>query len=71
MTSGTYAEIQAWIKKQHGITVKTCWIAHAKELSGLNPAPAYNRRSLTSRTHLCPPSKLPIIQEAFRHFGMI
>jgi len=28
----TYNQIQEWIKEKYGFTVKTCWIAHAKEI---------------------------------------
>lgn len=28
----TYKDIQKYIKSQHGYEVKTCWIAHAKEI---------------------------------------
>ena len=30
--TATYKEIQTWIKSNYGFTVKTCWIAHAKEI---------------------------------------
>ena len=71
MTHATYAAIQEWIRRHHGLTVKTCWIAHAKELCGLAPARAHNRASPTDRKHPCPREKLAVIRDAFRHFGMI
>lgn len=46
---GTYAQIQKWILANYGFTVKTCWIAHVKELSGLSVRPAHNRKSLDKR----------------------
>jgi len=67
----TYEEIQTYIKQKYGITVKTCWIAHVKELCGLNPKIAVNRQSLTRRKHPCPSNKIAIIKEAFKHFRMI
>jgi len=33
----TYKEVQEYIKKKYGFIVKTCWIAHVKEMCGLNP----------------------------------
>ena len=65
----TYKEIQAYVKKEFGYTPKTCWIAHAKELSGL-PVKRSHRRS-GERVYPCPEEKLRDIQEAFRHFGMM
>lgn len=31
----TYREIQDDIRSKEGLVVKTCWIAHVKELNGL------------------------------------
>ena len=31
----TYKDIQISVKKQHGIVVQSCWIAHVKALCGL------------------------------------
>ena len=28
-----YAQIQAWVKANHGFVPKSCWIAHMKELA--------------------------------------
>ena len=66
----TYAEIRDWIKRQHGVTVKTCWIAHAKELCGLPVRMSPRRLDPRRREHPCPPKKLPLIREAFEHFRM-
>jgi hypothetical protein len=67
----TYAQIQEYVRQRHGCTVKTCWIAHVKELNGLQPRLAHNRASLHARQEPCPPSKRPLIEEAMYHFGMI
>ena len=67
----TYAQIQEYVRQRHDCTVKTCWIAHVKELNGLQPRPAPNRASLNVRRRPCPPAKRPLIEEAMRHFGMI
>ena len=67
----TYKEIQTYIREKHGCSVKTCWIAHAKELCGLPVSYAPNRISSATRKFPCPPDKLPYIEDAFRRFGMI
>lgn len=58
----TYQAIQHYIKQTHGKTVKTCWIAHAKELLNLPKKP---RQTAQPRVHPCPQWALPLIQEAF------
>ena len=65
-----YEEIQAFIKSKEGYVVKTCWIAHVKELNGLPLRTAHNRHGAI-RTNPCPPEKRADIEEAFRHFGML
>lgn len=67
----TYEEIQEYVKKRYGYTVKTCWIAHVKELNGLKPRVAPNRISGDSRANPCPESRRPMIEEAMQHYGMI
>jgi hypothetical protein len=67
----SYKEIQAYVKKKHGFAVETCWIAHVKEMSGLNPRIAPNRYLLKERKRPCPPDKVAVIKEAFEHFKMI
>jgi hypothetical protein len=67
----TYKQIQGYIKEICGYTPKTCWIAHAKELYGLNPNIAPNRHAEGIRMHPCPPEKQNYLRNAFIHFGMI
>jgi hypothetical protein len=67
----TYAQIQEYVKSRHGCTVKTCWIAHVKELNTLPVRRAANRLSPGRRANPCPPSKRPLIEEAMRHFRML
>lgn len=67
----TYRQIQARVRERYGCTVKTCWIAHVKELNGLSPRVAANRSSPDKRKHPCPDSKRPLIEEAMRYYGMI
>ena len=67
----TYREIQGYVREHYGYTPKPCWIAHAKELCGLRPKPATNRRNPDSRVYPCPPDKFGDIKAALAHFGMI
>jgi hypothetical protein len=63
----TYKQIQDYVRSRHGHTVKTCWIAHVKEMSGLEP----NRKSQQPRSNPCPTEKIEPIREGLRYFGMI
>lgn len=65
----TYSEIQEYVKTKYGKVVKTCWIAHAKEICGLNPTKSHRR--LGARVYPCPDEKLVWIKDAFKHFKMI
>lgn len=67
----TYQEIQQDIKKRYGRSVKTCWIAHVKELNGLHPRIAPNRRSKTKREVPCPTEIRPLIEASMRRLGML
>ena len=67
----TYAQIQDDIRKRYGRTVKTCWIAHVKELNGLDLRAAPNRQSATSRVAPCPPEWRPVIEDSMRRLGML
>jgi hypothetical protein len=66
----TYKEIQSFVREKHGFSVKTCWIAHVKELNGLEVRKAPNRQGI-DRMVPCPADKQNAIEEAFRQFGMI
>ena len=67
----TYAAIQQWVKKKSGFVPKTCWIAHVKELNGLDPKVAPNRAKSGKRLVQCPPEKVAPIRAAMVHFGML
>jgi hypothetical protein len=67
----TYKEIQEYVQMNFGYKPKTCWIAHAKEINGLPPMTATNRKDLNKREHPCPKEKQEDIKKAFQHFGMI
>ena len=71
ISMATYREIQEWVRSNYGYTVKTCWIAHVKEMCGLQPNIAPNRFDLTKRLNPCPSNKVGPIKQAFKHFGMI
>jgi len=67
----TYKELQEYIKKEYGYYPKNCWIAHMKEVCGLNPRMSPNRYDPNKRVCPCPLEKQDDIREAFRHFSMI
>lgn len=67
----TYKQIQAWVKDKHGFSVKTCWIAHVKEMCGLRLKNAPNRARGIVRKNPCPRDKVESIKEALKHFNMI
>ncbi len=67
----TYAQIQNHIRAKHGTVVKSCWIAHVKEIHGLPKRIAYNRTSETKREYPCPEAVQILIEVAFKHFNML
>lgn len=67
----TYKEIQEYVKKNNGYTPKSCWIAHCKELFGLNPEISPRRKEAGKRVSPCPEKKQKDIKEAFLFFGML
>lgn len=66
----TYKEIQSWVKNNFCFVPKSCWIAHVKELNGLNPRRSPNRQG-PDRQVPCPLERRKPIEAAMRHFGMI
>ena len=67
----TYPEIQAYVKDKYNLSIKTCWITHMKEVCGLDVKMSHRRYDPDRRVNPCPESKKPMIEDAFRHFGMI
>lgn len=67
----TYKQIQEYVKETYGFIPKTCWIAHMKEVLGVESKVAVNRIDINKRTHPCPEDKQRYIEEAFRYFNMI
>lgn len=53
----TYKEIQQYVKNKYGYSVKTCWIAHMKELSGIKVKVSHRRYDENVRTNPCPENK--------------
>ncbi|CAG0971083.1 putative RNA methyltransferase [Anaerolineae bacterium] len=66
----TYKEIQKYVKQRYGFVAQTCWIAHVKELNGLDVRRSPNRQS-SRRVKPCPLDKQEPIREALKHFGML
>ncbi|GIW42173.1 MAG: hypothetical protein KatS3mg076_2750 [Candidatus Binatia bacterium] len=66
----TYVDIQVWVKEHYGFWPSTAWIAHCKEMFGLEVKPARNRKP-GGRAYPCPPDKVEAIRAAFEHFGML
>ena len=60
----TYKEIQNFIQDKYGFAVKTCWIAHVKEMCGIPTRVASNRYSLDNRKYPCPKDKINTIKDA-------
>ncbi|EMI6705895.1 hypothetical protein V2F36_002254 [Enterobacter hormaechei] len=67
----TYKQIQEYVKSHHGVSVKTCHIAHVKHMHGFTMKKAPNRISPDSRVYECPEHFVPLIEQAKKHFGMI
>ena len=67
----TYKQIQDDLRAWHSRAVKTCWIAHVKELNGFSMRAASNRRSPNSREYPCPPKMKVLIEASMRRFGML
>ena len=67
----TYKQINDWIKSNYDFTVKTCWIAHAKEICDIPVKQSHNRSDPNVRTKPCPNEKLVYIKKAFEHFNMV
>jgi len=67
----TYEQIRRMGRQLFQFTPKSCWIAHVKEMNGLNPQRAHNRRDREIRLVPCPPGKRRPIEECMRFLGMI
>ena len=67
----TYKTIQNDVKKLHGRSIKASWIAHVKELNGLNLKSAPNRTSSSPRKHPCPDWAKPLIEDVMRRHNIL
>lgn len=67
----TYREIQKDVKTYTEKSVKTCWIAHVKELNGLPVNIAKNRACLSERKNHCPPDIRLLIEASMRRLGVL
>ncbi len=67
----SYAEIAKCVAQQSGFTPKTCWIAHVKEMNGLQVRVAPNRHDPSVRGVPCPPEKRKAIEDCFRRLGLL
>jgi len=67
----TYRDIDNYVREHYGRSVKSCWIAHVKEMNGLKVRQAWNRRSSSRRQEPCPDRFRPMIEEAMRSFRML
>lgn len=67
----TYKQIQDYVKEIYGYTPRTTWIAHMKEICGLNPKMAATRRSPIKRVNPCPPDRQDDLRKAFIYFKML
>ena len=69
----TYAEIKAYVQKQHGINVSSLNIAQIKEKCGITERKNYYlpQSEHSRKPPQCSPEKEEAILEAFRHFHMI
>jgi len=67
----TYKQIQDFVKAKHEYLPRSTWIAHMKEICGLNPQMAVTRHSPDKRINPCPPHKQDDLRKAFEHFKLI
>ena len=65
----TYRELLAYVRAHYGISPRTGWIAHVKELNGLRLRPTHNRQG--ARVDGCPPQHRVAIEEALRDLGLL
>ncbi|MCE3605426.1 hypothetical protein LXA47_17715 [Massilia sp. P8910] len=67
----TYEQIRSDVRSSTGKTMQNCWIAHVKELNGLAPKTAPNRKSLSERVKPCPDHIRPLIEASMRRLGLL
>lgn len=67
----TYQEILKEVLSKENRWVHTCWIAHVKEMNGLNRRKAPNRFPGKARANPCPEWARPLIEKAMKRFGVL
>jgi hypothetical protein len=60
-----------YVRKKHGVSIKTCLIADMKKLPGLPKRVALNRINMNAKSNPCPEDKKELITEAFKYLEMI
>ena len=68
---GTYKDIQEYVKKNYGISIKTCWIADVKRAHGLTKRTSPNRIDSNSVAYPCPSEHRKKIENALMYFKYI
>ncbi len=66
----TYSQAQRIYKKQHGIVVKTCWIADIKNKHGKTTRKAHNRIG-KKPMYPCPDNVFPKLEKILKELRMI
>lgn len=67
----TYEQIRRDVRSSTGKIMQNCWIAHVKEMNGLAPKAAPNRKSLKERKKPCPDHMRPLIEASMRRLGLL
>lgn len=65
----TYKHVQESYRMQHGMTVKTCWIADVKRKYNATNHTAHNRGDEIK--HPCPEHVFPKLEKVMHECGMI
>ena len=68
-TRPTYTAIGQEARVTYGLVPKSCWIAHALEISDKKPRAAPNRIDCGVRKYPCPVEKQSAIMEALRRLA--
>ncbi len=66
----TYKQLQDKYRRQHGRSVKSCWIAHIKRDHGKTLRRAHNRGRGQAK-YLCPPSIYPKLKSIMKQYRVI
>lgn len=64
----TYPDIQQYVKEKYNESVKTCHIAHAKQILGYDVKPAHNRVNEQERKYPCPEEFVEYVKEAIEYY---